>query len=553
MGKKRIFIGVAWPYVNGDIHIGHLAGYLLPADIFARFHRYIGNDVLMVSGSDCFGTPITLEADKRKVHPREIVDEYHAKNVKLFKKLGISFDLYTKTDTENHKKIVQDVFLKLLKDGYIFKAEDEQYYSPEEKRFLPDRYVEGECPHCGYKEARSDQCDECGRVFSVGELKNPKSKLSGGTILIRKTEHYFLDWSRFQKFLEGYVGKAKNWRNWVLKETEGWLKRGLKPRPITRDLDWGVSIPSDRLPQDKRIEGAERKRFYVWFENIIGYLSASIEARPDSWENWWYDKDSLHAYFMGKDNLVFHTLFWPGELHGYDEELHLPDLPVINQFLNLEGQKFSKSKGIIIDSEYFADTYGLDALRFYLTLIAPEHADTNFSWADFVSKNNDLLIGNFGNFINRTLTLAQKLDFKKAKVDSEIVGEVQKHIDEAKAALAAAEFRKYAEIVLVISDFGNKYLAKEEPWFLKEKNAKKFEETLFNAVYVVLGLLLIAKPLVPDLADKLSSMLGVGIERWEEDLEKVLTQVKIGKVLPLFEKLDEKVIEREKSKISLPK
>lgn len=552
--SKRVFIGVAWPYVNGDIHIGHLAGYLLPADIFARFHRYVENDVLMVSGSDCFGTPITLEADKRKVHPRKIVDEYHVKNVKLFEKLGISFDLYTKTDTENHKKIVQDIFLKLLKDGYIFKDKTDQYYSPEDKRFLPDRYVEGECPHCGYKEARSDQCDNCGRIFAVGELKNPKSKLSGKAIEVRKTEHYFLDWSKFQEFLEKYVSRAENWREWVLNETKGWLKVGLKPRPITRDLDWGVEIPTDKIPKKDQLQGAENKRIYVWFEAVTGYLSASIEWAKKSGrdsKDFWHDKKSLHAYFMGKDNLVFHTLFWPAELYGYDKKLHLPDLPVINNFLNLEGRKFSKSRGVTIDSAYFADTYGLDTLRFYLTLIAPEHTDTDFNWEDFFSKNNDILIGNFGNFINRTLTLAKGLNFSKVKIDEGILSEVEKLAREAESNLENTKFRNYAETILVLSDFGNKYLSKEEPWFLKQKNEKKFSEVVSNALYIVLALVLISKPLLPNLVQKIEKMLSVSFDKWDiENLKKIIEKVRVNQAQPPFKKLEEEIIERERRKIN---
>ena len=347
------------------------------------------------------------------------------------KELGISFDLYTKTDNPNHKKIVQDFFVKLLERGLIFKKETEQYYSPEEKRFLPDRYVEGKCPHCGFAEARSDQCENCGRVLSPGELQNPKNRTSGKPAALKPTEHYFFDWPKLQPFLEKYVAGREGWRNWVLKETEGWLKTGLKPRAITRDLDWGVEIPIERIPKELRIDNYEHKRIYVWFEAVIGYFSASLEwaeLQGKQWEDWWYDKDAIHAYFMGKDNLVFHTLFWPGQLHACDEKLHLPDLPVINQFLNLEGRKFSKSRGIIIDSKYFVETYGLDALRFYLTLIAPESADTDFTWADFVGKNNEILIGNLGNFVNRTLTLAQALEFDGKNIDKKLAEKITEEI-----------------------------------------------------------------------------------------------------------------------------
>ncbi|MEK9194191.1 MAG: methionine--tRNA ligase, partial [Patescibacteria group bacterium] len=497
------------------------------------------------------------------VHPRKIVDEYHAKNVKLFEKLGISFDLYTKTDTENHKQIVQDFFIKLLKAGYIFKKKTDQYYSGIEKRFLPDRYVKGTCPHCSYKDARGDQCDNCGNIIHPGELKDALSNLTGKPVTLKQTEHYFLNWPQFQEFLEKYIRKAEGWRSWVLHETRGWLEKGLASRAITRDLDWGIEIPTEKISKGLQIEGAENKRIYVWFEAVIGYFSASVEwaeKNKRKWKYFWHDKKSLHAYFMGKDNLVFHTLFWPAELYGYDKKLHLPDLPVINQFLNLEGQKFSKSRGITIDSAYFADTYGLDTLRFYLTLIAPEYTDTNFSWEDFLSKNNDIFIGNFANFINRTLTLAKGLDFSKTKVGEEISNEVEKLVHEAESNLENTKFRNYAETILALSDFGNKYLSKEEPWFLsakggsasggKLKKEEKFIEVISNALYIVLALALISKPLLPNLVLKLERMLGVSFEKWDvENLKKIIKKVKVNQIQPLFKKLEGEIVEKERRRI----
>ncbi|MFH0712872.1 MAG: methionine--tRNA ligase [Candidatus Jorgensenbacteria bacterium] len=557
---RKILIAVAWPYASGDIHVGHLAGYLLPADIFARFHRLRGNEVLMVSGSDCFGTPITIEAEKLGISPQEVVDKYHPQIVKLFEKLNIGFSengIYTKTTTANHKKVVQDFFVKLLDKGYIFKDKTDQYYSEEDKRFLPDRYVEGKCPQCGYEESRSDQCDNCGTVFSVGELINPKSKLSGGAVLIKQTEHYFLDWPKLQNFLDDYVkSSGRKWRTWVLKETEGWLKKGLKPRAITRDLDWGIEIPTDKIPEKLQIEGAEHKTIYVWFEAVIGYLSASrewAEKNGKDWKDWWYGKELEHAYFMGKDNLIFHTLFWPGELYGYDEKIHLPDYPAINQFLTLEGKKFSKSRGVTLDPAYVADTYGLDSLRFYLALIGPEAADANFSWEDFVGKNNSLFIGNFGNFVNRTLTLARGLDFGDAEIDKSVESVVLKLVNQGKKDLESYEFKKHASTVLELSDFGNKYLSKEEPWFLKGKEPEKFKEVMANALYVVLGLFLLIKPLLPGTYEKMEEMLSVGVDEWSGDekqlLRELLRRVSIKKIKPLFERIDESVVEKEKAKI----
>jgi methionyl-tRNA synthetase len=343
---KKIFIGAAWPYVNGDLHIGHLAGYLLPADIFSRFCRLCGYETLMVSGTDCHGTPITVEADKRGVKPEDIVSEYTPKIHYLLKLYDLTFDIFTSTTTENHKKITQEFFLRLLKNGYIFKAKQLQYFSPEEKRFLPDRYVEGKCSFCGAEEQRGDQCEKCGRVLNPGELINPVSKLTKKPVTLKETEHYFLDYSKLQPLIESYVKESKHWRKWVYEESLAWLKEGLKPRAITRDLDWGIEIPEKEIPDEMKLESFEHKRFYVWFEAVIGYFSASVEwANKNSrdFREFWQNEDCLHYYFMGKDNLSFHTLFWPGQLLGQHMNLNLPYFPWVNNFLFLEGQKFSKS------------------------------------------------------------------------------------------------------------------------------------------------------------------------------------------------------------------
>lgn len=580
--RSKIFIGVAWPYVNGDLHIGHLAGYLLPADIFARFHRFLGNEVLMVSGSDCYGTPITVEADKRGVPPEKIVDEYHPKNVKLFRDLRISFDLYTKTTTENHIRTAQDVFLRLLEQGYIFKSETKQYYSLSENRFLPDRYVEGTCLYCGFAGARGDQCDSCGKVLGVGDLKDPKSRNGGATVTLKKTEHYFIDLQKFQPILENYVKeKSGLWRPWVRKETEGWLRRGLTARPITRDITWGVPIPVERIPEDKRIADAEQKRIYVWFEAVVGYLSASIEwamadvgdrttddrvynpdksdrsnrsDRSDRWREFWYNPEAEHYYFMGKDNLFFHTLLWPAELFGYDKTIHLPDVPAINQFLNLEGQKFSKSRGITVDSREIVETYGLDPVRFYLASIMPESADANFSWADFVRTNNDILIATIGNFINRTLTLAKDIQVNQAVLDAAIKERTEKILKQGKTALLNCEFQKYVSSVVALADFGNKYLAEREPWKYKNgdradrsnrsNRSNRSDRVIVNALYVVVAEMLLIKPLLIDAYDKLSGILGVRIDAWKENetelLENLLLRISIspGAVKPLFRKIE---------------
>ena len=556
---KKIFVGVAWPYVNGDIHVGHYAGYLLPADICARYHRLRGRDVLMASGSDCFGTPITVEADKKKVHPKEIVEEYHTRDVELFKLLGLSYDLYTRTDTPNHIKVTQDFFIKHLEQGYIFRDSSKQYYSEEEKRFLPDRYVEGVCPVCKFEGARSDQCDNCGSVFDQGELINPLSKNTKTPVGLRETEHYFFDWGKLQGFLEDYIKDKTYWRQWVLSETKGWLKTGLKPRAITRDLDWGVPIPIDRIPEDQRIEGIENKRIYVWYEAVIGYVSASIEwaeINNKDWKPYWYDEGSYHYYFMGKDNLIFHNLFWPGQLHLYDAKLKLPDFPAINQYLNLGNQKFSEyMKNYGVGTE---EKYGNDPVRFYLCLIMPENSDSNFTWEDFYEKVNNVLIGNFGNFVNRVLTLAKGQDlskFKEADLRSDVLEIVTSTFSKCYEYLDGCRFRDYLNEVLKLSEFGNILMSDLEPWKLKDNGHKEFSTVIANLTFIVYSLGRLITPLLPETSKKLLSQLGLSeqtglpeLAGLKEELVREFSNIKVTSPQALFIKLEkEQVLAEGKS------
>jgi methionyl-tRNA synthetase len=410
---QKILLGVAWPYANGYQHLGHLAGAYLPPDIFARYHRLAGNDVLMVSGSDAHGTPITVRADAEGVPPREIFERYHQTFLETYQQIGLTFDLFTHTDTENHYRVSQDIFLKILENGYLYKEVQQQLYSPQEGRFLPDRYVEGECPHCGYPDARGDQCDNCGKLLEPTELLNPRSKASGDTDLeMRETEHYFLDLARLSDELAGYLSHDKDhWRPNVINFARNYVK-DVHGRPITRDIDWGIPLP---LP------GYEGKCLYVWFEAVIGYFSASVEwaknrGTPDAWQAWWYDPKALTYYFIGKDNIPFHTVIWPAELlavgriycAGCETDLNLPyDVPA-NEYLNFKGSKFSKSRGAAVDVPSFLSRYDPDPLRYYLTATAPETRDTEFSWEDFVERNNNELVATWGNLANRMLSFAYK-------------------------------------------------------------------------------------------------------------------------------------------------
>lgn len=552
--KKKKFIGVAWPYVNGELHIGHLAGYLLPADICARYLRATGNDVLMVSGSDCFGTPITVEADKRGITPREVVDLYHAKDVHLFKDvLGLTYDLYTKTDNEQHIRTTQNIFVQLLENSYIFIDTTKQYYSPEDKKFLPDRYVEGKCKNCGFLEARSDQCDNCGKVLEQGDLENPHSKLTGKEVELKDTEHYFLDWSKLQPQIEAYVKKVgPNWKPWVYKETLGWLKKGLKPRAISRDIDWGVPLPVDRIPENMRIENMDHKRLYVWFDAVIGYLSASelwSEEGSGDWKEFWYNKDSHHYYFMGKDNLIFHTIFWPGQLMGYDKDLHLPDTTSINMFLNLEGKQFSKSRGVSIPIEDIINQYGNDPVRFYLTLIMPELRDSSFAWADFIQKNNEILVGNFGNFVHRILSFAQGVDIEevsKYELSEECKQEIKEAFSSSRKFLENCEFKNYLDNILKFSSYGNKFIQQEQFWTLKKNNPEKLQEVMKQLYSLIISLGYLTIPLLPEASKNIFELLGLEPQTtWPEpgreaELVNALSlQIDTSiKPKPLFKKFD---------------
>ncbi|MCS7092060.1 MAG: methionine--tRNA ligase [Patescibacteria group bacterium] len=552
---KKYFVGVAWPYVNGELHIGHFAGYLLPADIFARYLRAIGKDVLMVSGSDCYGTPITIEADKKGVAPKEIADAYHERNVRLFREiLGLTYDLYTRTDTKHHQLVVQEFFLGLLKNGYIYVDIMKQYYSTQEAKFLPDRYVEGKCKYCGYENARSDQCDNCGKVLDEGDLENPRSKLTGGTVELKDTQHYFLDWPKLQADIFSYVNKSgPNWRKWIYNETLAWLDKGLKPRAITRDIDWGVPLPVDRIPKDQIIENISQKRFYVWFDAVIGYLSASklwAQETGGNWEEYWINPNAKHYYFMGKDNLLFHTVFWPGQLIGYDKKLHLPDQPIINHFLDYDGQQFSKSRGVSITIEEMVCKFGSDSVRFYLTLIMPENNDSSFRWQDFQSKVNDVLVATFGNFAHRSLSLAHKSDVSKVASNylvEEVKSKIQKAFDKARRSLDNCEFRNYLNsTILELSSFGNKYINIEEIWELKKNDYQRFNMTLKQLYSLIVSLAYLSIPLLPETSEKLFKFLGLRPETtWPEpgkEIEEIESLVgKIDSTIPpalLFKKVE---------------
>lgn len=537
--SKKVLVGVAWPYVNGEKHIGQIAGAYLPPDIFARFQRMIGNDVLMVSGSDTHGTPIMLKADAEGLTPAAVVDKYHSMFVEGCLAMGLTFDLYTHTDTQNHWDVTQKLFLRHLEAGYVYKDEQQQWFDPQAGRFLADRYVEGTCPFCGYPDARGDQCDNCGRIYDALELKNPRSKITGNTNLeVRTTEHFFLDMGKLNQPLLDWIQQGKaHWRPNVLNFTRGQLKlEELRGRPITRDIDWGVTIP---LP------GYDNKRIYVWYDAVIGYLSAAVEwaklvGTEDGWREWWDAKvnpDALIYNFIGKDNIPFHTIIWPGMLIGYNdgnsEQLNLPyDVPA-NEYLNLHGGKFSTSRGNVIGFNWILRQFQADAVRYVLTAQAPETADVEFTWQDFMERINNELVANWGNLVNRMLGFAYKrfdgvipapgpLDAADQALLEEIKGgfaTVGELYNGVKLKAALQETRRLSQRV-------NQYLNDKAPWKLINEDRAAAATAVYVALQAIDWLKLMWGPVLPHSSEQLHAMLGYTQPLWGRQYTEIVSDAR---------------------------
>jgi len=554
--KKKIYIGVAWPYANGSLHLGHIAGCYLPADIFARFNRLKKKDVLMVSGSDEHGTPITITAEKENKAPQKIVDRYNKEHTENMEQLGISFDLFTRTTTKNHEEVVKDIFLKLYKNGYIYEKEVESFYCPNCKRFLPDRYIEGCCPHCGYDECRGDQCDECGKILDPEELINVKCKICGNTPKIKTSKHLFLALSKFEDELLEWLKDKNHWKKNVLKFTRNWLKNGLHDRAITRDMSWGIDVP---------LEDFETKKIYVWFDAVIGYLAASKEwakkkGDKDKWKEWWYNKDSKHYYFLAKDNIPFHSIIWPSILMGYDKELQLPYNIPANEYLRLEGEQFSKSRGLAIWVPNILKRLDVDPLRYYLSINMPEKKDSNWTWADFVNKNNDELVGTYGNFVHRVITftyknygeIPQKKDLDKK--DKEALEKIRNTSEKISDSIEDCEFKKGLRLAMNLAQFGNIYFNDKEPWKLVKDNKEKCGTVLHICLKIIKALAVFTAPYLPFSSDKIWHMIGcensVHENHWEDALSDLKIDFKIEKPKPLFKKLELKdFMEKESTDI----
>jgi methionyl-tRNA synthetase len=519
---ERIFVAVAWPYTNGPRHLGHVAGFGVPSDVFARYHRLVGNDVLMVSGTDEHGTPNLIQADAEGLSPKEAVDKYSRIISEDLRALGLSYDLFTRTTTQNHRVVVQDAFKTLYDKGYLIKKTAKGAFQEATGRTLPDRYIEGTCPICGYPSARGDQCDNCGNQLDPDQLIDPRSKIDGSKPIFKETEHFYLDLPAFAEPLTKWISKQSHWRPNVRNFSLNYIA-DLKPRPITRDIDWGVPIP---LPG---WEDRPDKRMYVWFDAVIGYFSAAVEwagmvGRPDAWRDWWQDPNSRHFYFMGKDNIVFHTTIWPAILLGYGSDgqiaggrgdpLQLPYNVVSSEFLTMEGRKFSTSRGVSIYVNDFLSRYDADALRFYLMLAGPETQDTDFTWADFVRRNNDELVATWGNLAHRTLVNAHRRFGEVPRPgaltvdDKKLVETVESGFTKIGAQLEEARFRAALQELLHLSALVNQYLTETEPWKLIATDKERAATVLYVALRCVDALKVMFAPFLPFSSQKLHEYLG---------------------------------------------
>jgi methionyl-tRNA synthetase len=590
---KNILVAAAWPYANSDIHVGNITGSYLPADIFARFQRLSGNQVIMVSGSDAHGTPVTVRADAEGTTPLVVYQKYHGRFIELFQKLGLNYDLFTSTHTENHFKVSQAIFLALKQNGYLYTEREKQWYAPVQGRFLPDRYVEGTCYLCGYTNARGDQCDQCGNLLDAAQIIDPRSKIDGSAPELRETEHFYLDLGKLQPAIVDFLRQREgHLRPNVLRQSLGQiLANELHGRAITRDLDWGIPVP---------VQGWEGKCLYVWFEAVIGYLSAAIEwaqinGKPDTWHDWWTSTDALSYYFIGKDNIPFHAVIWPGQLIGAGEwfaklfegadgsQLVLPyDVPA-NEFLNLEGQKISGSRNWAIWGLDFLSRYDPDPLRYYLTANMPESRDADWDWQDFYNRNNNELVATWGNLANRVLSFAYRnwdgvvpTPYELRPRDREILATVEAGFDSVGEHLNLARLRAALSEAMRLATEVNKYLDSAAPWFEIKTDRTAAATTIYIALRAIDSLKVIFAPFLPFTSERLHSYLGYSqplfgeafVETRSDSLGEhtVLryqpgdasgswqpSQLPAGQVLkepaPLFRKLDEKIVAEERARL----
>jgi methionyl-tRNA synthetase len=550
---KRTLITSALPYANGPVHIGHLAGVYVPADIYARYLRMKGEEAIFIGGSDEHGIPITVKARNEGVSPQDIVDKYHYLIKDSFEKFGISFDIYSRTTSEIHHKTASDFFLKLYEKGEFIEMETEQYYDEEAQQFLADRYITGTCPICGNENAYGDQCEACGTSLSPTELIRPKSMLSGSVPVMRKTKHWYLPLNKHEEWLRKWIlEEHKEWRPNVYGQCKSWLDLGLQPRAVSRDLDWGIPVP---------LKDAEGKVLYVWFDAPIGYISNTKELcmqHPEKygdWEKWWKNDDTRLIHFIGKDNIVFHCIIFPVMLKA-EGSFILPDNVPANEFLNLEGEKISTSRNWAVWlHEYLEDFPGKqDVLRYVLTAIAPETKDNDFTWKDFQARNNNELVGVLGNFINRVLVLTQKHFANKVPSPGEFTDYDKKSLDELISLRKAVErnldnfrFREAQQEAMNFAHLGNKYLAETEPWKTIKNNVDRTATILYTALQMVANLSIVFEPFLPFSAEKIRQFLQIGTLSWDRlgDADILSAGHELGKSELLFEKIEDDVIEKQ--------
>ena len=556
--SERIFVAVAWPYANGPLHLGHVAGCYLSADIFARYHRMKGNEVLMVSGSDTHGTPITIRADQEGITPEQVVDRYHAMFIDSWDKLGISFDLFTSTETANHAKVVHDVFDALYEKGFIYTDNMLLAYCSRCDRYLPDRYVEGTCPNCNNGRARGDQCDACGRTLDPQDLVEPHCSICGTTPEFRESEHFFLKLSAFEKPLLEWVEKQVHWRSNVKNFTRQFLRDGLKDRAISRDLSWGVHLP---------VDGYEGKRIYVWFEAVIGYLSAAVQWADENgtnWEDFWKDPETKSYYFIGKDNIPFHSIIWPAIIMAYDQGLNLPyDVPA-NEFLSLENQKFSTSQNWAVWVPDYLDKYDPDPLRYLLSINMPESGDSDFSWSEFVRRNNEELVATYGNLVNRVLSFTfRNFDGKVPgvesmdEVDERLLRTASETMDSVSDNLYNCKFKVAVTQAFGLAQEANRYLDTKAPWKSIKEDRELAGSSLTVAMQTINCLKAILYPFMPFSSQKVHEFLGFDgpVEQCSWDFAAAVGQIKAGANLrqpsPLYTKLDPELIDEEIHKLGI--
>ena len=554
---ENILVAVAWPYANGPLHLGHLAGCYLPADIFARYHRLKGDNVLMVSGSDQHGTPITLRADREGTSPEVISERYHADFLRCWDQMGISFDLFTRTGTDNHREVVHDIFTSLYNQGLIYKDVMNLPFCPDCSRYLPDRYVEGTCPHCGNAKARGDQCDNCGRTLNPEDLQDARCQISGTTPRFQDSEHLFLKLTAFQDGLLKWVSAKEQWRPNVLNFTRRYLEEGLKDRAITRDVSWGVPIP---------LEGYDDKRIYVWFEAVIGYLSAAkewaaLQGRPDAWREYWEDPDARTYYFIGKDNIPFHSIIWPAMLMGFGG-LNLPyDVPA-NEFLSLEGKQFSTSRNWAVWLPDYLERFSPDPLRYYLSANMPETGDSDFSWSEYVRRNNDELVATYGNLVHRVLTLTTRNFDGSVPSPGTLDEQSSQMLDQAASAhlgvsqnLENCRFRAAIQQAMGLAQDANRYLDSRAPWKSLKSDPQNAATTLWVTLSVINCLKTLMYPFLPFSSEDLHDMLGFtgsmaqGGWNWEGTTESLPPGQSLNDPKPLFIKFDDSVLEQEAERL----